>query len=274
MKAKTMLLVVLAVLLELIAGSSASAQALLAEDLKFLPGKSWKMLARGLEYRVVQVIRPPSDSPVRMKIFRIDPGYYSPRVVYCKDLHLPPSDVRSLAEKSKASIMINGGFFDEQYRPLGILVIDGKIRQRPYHGTFRNSGVFLMRGSSPEIVLGSDFSYQEVTQALSCSPRLLMGGEFTSGVRDLKEISRRAGVALDRSGRVLLFVTDSLIDGLSFDELRRVLKAPSLKVRDALCLDGGGSAQLYVRTRTFQDFVQGFEQVPVGLGFFPVKSHQ
>lgn len=42
-----------------------------------------------------------------------------------------------------------------------------------------------------------------------------------------------------------------------------------LQIRDALYLDGGGSAQIYVKAKGFQDFLQGFDTVPVGLGFFP-----
>jgi len=41
-----------------------------------------------------------------------------------------------------------------------------------------------------------------------------------------------------------------------------------LDATDLLNLDGGGSAQLYVKSGTFEEWLPGTTEVPVGIGFF------
>jgi len=41
-----------------------------------------------------------------------------------------------------------------------------------------------------------------------------------------------------------------------------------LQARDLLNLDGGGSAQLYLRAGQFEEYVAGATEVPVAIGFF------
>jgi hypothetical protein len=41
-----------------------------------------------------------------------------------------------------------------------------------------------------------------------------------------------------------------------------------LETTDLLSLDGGGSAQLYLKTRALEEFVSGTSEVPVMIGFF------
>jgi exopolysaccharide biosynthesis protein len=238
----------------------------LGEDLRIARQGGWKKLGQGLEYGILKVTRPSSESHLKIKIVRMSSKLYQPKVVYCKDYGLAPSDVKTLAEKAKAPVIINGGFFDEEREPLGLLIVDGKIRRRPDPEVFKSSGVFFFSGS-PGIAIGREFSYEGVTQAVSCSPRLLVRGKFTTGVRNLERISRRSVVAIDGKKRILLLITDSLMEGLSFEELRRILKLDFLDLRDALCLDGGGSSQLYVRSGTSEESVMGLDAVPVGLAF-------
>jgi len=41
-----------------------------------------------------------------------------------------------------------------------------------------------------------------------------------------------------------------------------------VQAQDLLNLDGGGSAQLYIKAGKFEEFVPGTVDVPVAIGFF------
>ena len=65
-----------------------------------------------------------------------------------------------------------------------------------------------------------------------------------------------------------------MIGGLSFGELQELFRNAKWHVDavDLLNLDGGGSAQLYVKTGKFEEWLPGTAEVPVAIGFF-VKTN-
>ncbi|HEX9786681.1 MAG TPA: phosphodiester glycosidase family protein, partial [Candidatus Binatia bacterium] len=65
-------------------------------------------------------------------------------------------------------------------------------------------------------------------------------------------------------------VTDALIGGLSFAELQELFAQSKwqLDAVELLNLDGGGSAQLYVKSGKFEEWLPGTAEVPVAIGFF------
>jgi uncharacterized protein YigE (DUF2233 family) len=77
-------------------------------------------------------------------------------------------------------------------------------------------------------------------------------------------------VGIDKVGRVIVAVTDAVLGGLSFAELQELFTTPKLQLDapDLLNLDGGGSAQLYLKAGKFEEWVVGTTEVPVAIGFF------
>ena len=65
-------------------------------------------------------------------------------------------------------------------------------------------------------------------------------------------------------------MTDTLFGGLTWVELQECFGSAQWQVQttDLLNLDGGGSAQLYVRGAQFEEYVPGTTDVPVAIGFF------
>jgi exopolysaccharide biosynthesis protein len=77
-------------------------------------------------------------------------------------------------------------------------------------------------------------------------------------------------IGLDKEGRILIGVTDAVLGGLSFPELQALFTGSNrrLDATDLLNLDGGGSAQLYVKAGKFEEWLSGTSEVPVAIGFF------
>ncbi len=239
----------------------------------------WQWLEPGLEYREMMLQAQGELSGVGVKLLRIDPEAIEVRVVHFQSLAMENSTVKELAERTGAVAAINGGFFGTNGHPLGFLmaagrVINGRVRGRGRRGSLHYSAIFFIRDGKPFIVHRDSFSPSGVEHALQAGPYLIHQGKPTGGLdlyRENRRIAPRAAFALDRDRRLIALVTDSAINGLSWCELQALLLTPSqqggLESVEALNLDGGSSAQLYVRVRAFSRHVMG-ARVPVAIGFY------
>lgn len=100
-------------------------------------------------------------------------------------------------------------------------------------------------------------------QALQSKPRVLYDGKISPRTRDAKTTKRirqpRAGVGILKDGRLLLVVVEGrgvASAGMTLLEFARLLR--DLGCRDALGMDGGGSALLVVRGRPVNTPSGGF----------------
>lgn len=153
---------------------------------------------------------------------------------------------------------INGGYFDEDQKPLGLLVSAGR-ELVPLRAT--TWPVFLMRQGLPAIVSREEATeLRDIDEAVQCGPRLVVDGRPTK----LKESapSRRSAVGLDAEGRVLLVASSG---GLALARFAELLAAPradgGFGCRTAMNLDGGPSSQFWCRGRI---------NLP---GAYPMPSH-
>ncbi|MBI5834090.1 MAG: phosphodiester glycosidase family protein [Armatimonadetes bacterium] len=149
-----------------------------------------------------------------------------------------------VARQQVALAAINGGYFDERNRPLGLVVSDGKVVNRLRRADW---GVFEVRDGRAQVVHTKKFAGTSgVEQALQCGPRLVAGGQPTKLKESLPD--ERAAIGVDAEGRVLLAATTR--GRLSLSAFAAVLARPvgsgGLGCRDATNLDGGPSAQLCI----------------------------
>ncbi len=226
-------------------------------------GRGWHEISPGMEYRRLEAQASDLGDTAVLHVLRVDLKHYRIRLLRAGKEQA--ASIRELAGQSRAAAAINGGFFDEELRPLGLRVTGGK-ELRPLRRA--NWGVFVIRNGKPAILHARDYRPEGVTEALQCGPRLVVNGEVT---RLKKQYARRACIGIDRAGRVLLAVTNGSTMDATY--LARVLRAPEPKSGlgcvNALNLDGGGSAQLYVDHHGFRLDLPGAWGVPDGLGVFP-----
>lgn len=230
---------------------------------RILRTEGWREISPGLEYRHLEAKASELGDTAVLHAVRVDLKQY--RIGLLRAGKEKAATIRELAGRSRAIAAVNGGFFDEDLRPLGLRVTGGK-ELRPLRRT--SWGVFVIRNGKPAILQMRDYRPSGVTEALQCGPRLVVNGEVT---RLKKQHARRACVGIDRAGRVLLVVTNGSTMDATY--LARALRAPEsekgLDCPNALNLDGGGSAQLYFDYRGFRLDLPGAWGVPDGLGVFP-----
>jgi uncharacterized protein YigE (DUF2233 family) len=163
------------------------------------------------------------------------------------------------ARASGATAVVNASFFDVDGSPLGLLVIDGVVRQklRPV-----DWGVFAVGDDRSIRIVHTDEWKTEagVAQAVQSGPRLVVDGS----VVDLKpQAAERTAVCRGADGKIQLLVTTR---ATTLDALARFLAAEGCV--DALNLDGGPSSQLFLGRSGVRIDVPGGSPVPVALGVF------
>jgi uncharacterized protein YigE (DUF2233 family) len=140
---------------------------------------------------------------------------------------------------------INGGYFDTEFRPLGLRVIDGTTRS-PLLRARLLTGVLCASPREIQIFRLAEFSQKkDCHAAIECGPFLIDGGVPVRGLDQLRR-ARRTFAAVTRIGTATVGVCGEL----TLAELAEALAAlPDLKIRRALNLDGGSSSAFWFRKK-------------------------
>jgi hypothetical protein len=213
----------------------------------------WQRLAPDLELRVLHVRAAGTLSgEVRVVALRTRPS----RIRIVRGDTLEAGEWRS---RENARAVINGGYFGENGKSLGLRISDGR-RFGGLHPA--NWGVFFIADGKARVLHTRDFTKQHkslkgITQAVQCGPRLVVNGRVT----DLKpQTARRSALGIQRDGRIVLAVSEGV---LSFQEWAQLwAREDGLDCRDALNLDGGGSTQISLKTPKRSLEISGSWPVP------------
>jgi uncharacterized protein YigE (DUF2233 family) len=156
----------------------------------------------------------------------------------------PRLDLAEALAESDALAGVNGGYFDPEDAPVGLLVSGGRVLS-PLRKAKLLSGVLSARGNQIEIVRASNFKTSpKVQAALQCGPLLIDDAIPVAGLNATRP-ARRTFAALDGKGRVALGVSSAV----SLAQLARILSLPhalgGMKIARALNLDGGSSSAFW-----------------------------
>lgn len=179
---------------------------------------------------------------------------------------------KGIAEKSGASLAINANFFDPDLKALGLVVNRGIQRNKIHKGGRVLTGIFELNSSGLGIYHRDGYSSSRAIEAIQAGPRLIADGQSISGLETNDGVTRRSGICIDQKGRVIIFCSVSNLGGISLGNLQVILSDPGIGCKDALNLDGGGSAQLFIKNRgsapganSYERFFPGMDEVPVFL---------
>jgi exopolysaccharide biosynthesis protein len=248
-----------------------------------LEAQSWERIAEDLEMIRLD-LEPNSLFSAELLLLRSELKRFAPRVVTALQLGKKLATAEEFAEKSRAVVTINANFFDENSRALGLVVTNGSVQQQTHLGGSALTGIFqLIASGAPNIsiVHRQDFSPKKVLEAFQAGPRLLAHGQALR-VKDTSS-SRRAGICIDASGKLVLFATSGFF-GATLTQVQQLLRNNPVNCQTALNLDGGGSAQLFLSGkrvgsgvtsphRAIPDInIQGVDSVPVVLALVPTEE--
>jgi hypothetical protein len=140
---------------------------------------------------------------------------------------------------------VNGGYFDENFAPLGLRIANGQMIA-PLQRARLITGVLVASPRGVQIVRSREFSRRPgVTAAIQCGPFLVDRGQPIGGLNDARP-ARRTFAATTTSSRALIGVCSEA----SLAELSKILATTSfaedLRIERALNLDGGSSTGFWV----------------------------
>ena len=233
----------------------------IGEDARASP---WTSLAPGLWYHVWRVQRASDDPPIAAHVFRADPRVVHVTVLDARSTARNMATVDTLRTESHAYVVVNGGFFDEKARPLGLVVGDSK-ETSPLRKV--DQGVFLIAAGQPTIQHSRDPLPPGIETALQSGPRLVVDGR---ALQLKPQVSRRTSVCLPGDGTVMIVTVPTPISLSDLAQnLARSTADGGLGCWAALNLDGGPSTQLSVATPALTLEVEGGWGVPNGLAILP-----
>jgi Phosphodiester glycosidase len=156
---------------------------------------------------------------------------------------------RSLAETAAAAgclAGVNGGYFDENFAPLGWRVIDGKVIA-PLRRARLFNGAIIATGGSIQIARNSEVEkFRKPTMALQCGPFLVDHAQRLAGLDDTRA-ARRTFAAVGAADQAAL----GLCSDISLADLSALLARGigNLKIQRALNLDGGSSSGFWFKRK-------------------------
>jgi uncharacterized protein YigE (DUF2233 family) len=232
------------------------------------PDFPWKKVDEGFEYKFLRVEGWPYQSLVKMTILRIGWDQFQVRILDSRSHGADRMEIRALTRKTQALAGINGGFFLPGYRPLGLLIVDGKetnpLRKADW-------GIFLVQDDLPRIIHTTELQNgRNISQALQVGPRLVVNGRE---LQMKKQVARRSALGVTMKNQVILLTTGDT--DVYAQDLARILQLPEarggLECRDAMALDGGPSTQMYAEYKGLKIDIPGGWGVPNGVGVFKRK---
>ena len=150
------------------------------------------------------------------------------------------SDLAAVARRARAIAGVNGGYFDPQNAPVGLLISDRKLIA-PLRKARLLSGVLVITKARVEVIRSAEYSSRkDAIAAVQCGPFLVEGGKAVAGLNDTRP-ARRTFVFTSGSDRGAL----GFCSTVTLAQLAGILATPELKVQRALNFDGGSSSAFW-----------------------------
>jgi exopolysaccharide biosynthesis protein len=153
-------------------------------------------------------------------------------------------ELSSVARRSRALAGVNGGYFDPQNAPVGLVISDGKTIA-PFRKAKLLSGVLVVTKGRVELVRSTEYSPRKnATAALQCGPFLVDGGAAVPGLNDTRS-ARRTFTLTSGSDRAGIGFCSSVTMAELGDIVSTPRVAGDLNVQRALNFDGGSSSAFW-----------------------------
>lgn len=195
----------------------------------------------GVEHRRIVVSESETGEEAKLDLALFSTKSATLRVV---DNPTGADDLAAVIRRTRAVAGVNGGYFDPQDAPLGLLISDGKLIA-PLRKARLLSGVMVVTKGRVELLRYAEYSSKKnAAAALQCGPFLVDGSRSVPGLNDTRS-ARRTFILTGGADRAALGFCSSV----TLAELGDILAKPGivadLKVQRALNLDGGSSSAFW-----------------------------
>jgi uncharacterized protein YigE (DUF2233 family) len=157
----------------------------------------------------------------------------------------PRVDLEEAMRRGNFLAGVNGGYFDPDYKPIGLLIVDG-TNIAPLQKARLLSGVLSASAKKVQISRVAEFSMvQKPDGAVECGPMLVDLGKSVRGLESSRA-ARRTFAAVGAGDKAALgFCSEVTLADLS--NILAAIFIPDFKIQRALNLDGGSSSAFWFK---------------------------
>jgi exopolysaccharide biosynthesis protein len=195
----------------------------------------------GVEHRRIVVTETETGEEAKLDLALFSTKSATLRVI---DNPTGADDLATIMRRTRGVAGVNGGYFDPQDAPLGLLISDGKLIA-PLRKARLLSGLLVVAKGRVELLRYAEYSSRKnATAALQCGPFLVDGGKAVPGLNDTRS-ARRTFILTGGADRAAIGFCSSVTLAELGDILATPRVVPELKVQRALNLDGGSSSAFW-----------------------------
>lgn len=215
----------------------------------------WRTIKPGLQYTRINLLS--GFHTGYLHAFKIDLSKFRLKLAIAEDDRNKIATVEDLTLAHQGLLGINGGFFSQELKPLGLRITDSQMRSPLKNTSWW--GVFYLLDNKPYIVPQKQYQKNNQVQfAIQSGPRLVINGRVPISLKP--GVDSRSAIGITRDNQIILVVTDNL--NLTTTQLARMMAARDIEgglgCQFALNLDGGSSTQLFAKLDNFSLDVSGF----------------
>jgi uncharacterized protein YigE (DUF2233 family) len=212
---------------------------------------------KGLEHRYIVV--EDSNSGERASLELAIFSAKSCRLRVIDQVSEPRLDLEEVMARGNFLAGVNGGYFDPQYNPIGLLIVDGTVIAPLQRGRLL-SGVLSASAKKIQIWRVAEFSLtQRPDAAVEAGPMIIDLGKTVRGLESTK-LARRTFAVVGGDKTALGFCSDVTLADLS--NILAAVSIPQFKIQRVLNLDGGSSSAFWFKRANGSTFSIA-EQKPV-----------
>ena len=156
-------------------------------------------------------------------------------------------DLSEIMRRENCSAGVNGGYFDPDFKPVGLLITDKRMIA-PLRRARLLSGVLFAVAGKVQIARFSDFpANQKIDAALECGPMVVDLAKPVHGLESTRPARRTFAAVAGGDRAALGFCSD-----ITLADLALVLGsqfASDFKIQRALNLDGGSSSAFWFKRK-------------------------
>lgn len=176
-------------------------------------------------------------------------------------------NIKEIKEIYQADLALNGSFYDENFKPLGLLISNQKLLFPPFKSELMN-GVFLItKNNNPQLLTYDNFIEQQerlkqnINFAIQAGPILInQNQEIVTDPNNTKKASRTA-IGIDKNNNIIIIILHNSIfnqnNFLTLHEFSNLIKnnkeLQDLGIHSVINLDGGKSTGIAIYDQYFPE---------------------
>lgn len=226
------------------------------------PDSGWVELRPGLERRTINLQEGENQSRESLYILRVDPANFRFDVGYHPG---QPQSLEQWQTESGALLVVNGGFFTEEFSATGTTVVNSQPSGTSYQDF---GGMLAITAAGPTLRWLPQQPYdpaEGLLAGLQSFPMLVTPGGQLGFPEEDGQRARRTIIAQDSSGRMLFVL--AINGSFTLHQMSRFLIQSDMNIDSALNLDGGTSTGLHLSDPA--EGIAAFSLLPVVILVYP-----